>query len=175
MPVTLNGDAGVTTNSGAVYNGLQTGTAVSASGTSINFTGIPNWAKRITIMFSGVSTNGTSLLLVRAGTSSGIVTSGYDSTAGAAVSAGTYVNTTVGFYITYVVTATSQNKGIIVLANLGGNTWVESGSLSDSVSNLTNAGSSGSVTLSSALDRVSITTVNGTDIFDAGTINIIYE
>ena len=33
----------------------------------------------------------------------------------------------------------------------------------------------GSKTLSAALDRVRITTVNGTDTFDAGSINIAYE
>ena len=33
----------------------------------------------------------------------------------------------------------------------------------------------GRVTLSGALDRVRVTTVNGTDTFDAGSINILYE
>jgi hypothetical protein len=33
----------------------------------------------------------------------------------------------------------------------------------------------GTVTLGGTLDRVRITTVNGTDTFDAGTINILYE
>jgi hypothetical protein len=33
----------------------------------------------------------------------------------------------------------------------------------------------GTVTLSGTLDRVRITTVNGTDTFDAGTVNILYE
>jgi hypothetical protein len=33
----------------------------------------------------------------------------------------------------------------------------------------------GSVTLSGTLDRVRITTVSGTDTFDAGSINILYE
>ena len=33
----------------------------------------------------------------------------------------------------------------------------------------------GSVTLSGALDRVVLTTVGGTDTFDAGSVNIIYE
>jgi hypothetical protein len=37
------------------------------------------------------------------------------------------------------------------------------------------ASSAGAVTLSGTLDRVRITTVNGTDTFDAGSINILYE
>ncbi len=35
--------------------------------------------------------------------------------------------------------------------------------------------SAGSITLGGTLDRVRITTVNGTDTFDAGSINILYE
>jgi hypothetical protein len=42
----------------------------------------------------------------------------------------------------------------------------------DTVANYVFAGSK---TLSGALDRIRITTVNGTDTFDAGTINILYE
>lgn len=34
---------------------------------------------------------------------------------------------------------------------------------------------SGDLLLSGTLDRVRITTANGTDTFDAGTINILYE
>ena len=33
----------------------------------------------------------------------------------------------------------------------------------------------GSVTLGGTLDRLRITTVNGTDAYDAGTVNILYE
>ena len=35
--------------------------------------------------------------------------------------------------------------------------------------------SSGTITLSGALDRVRITSSNGTDTFDAGSINIMWE
>jgi hypothetical protein len=35
--------------------------------------------------------------------------------------------------------------------------------------------SSGTKSLSATLDRIRITTVNGTDTFDAGSINILYE
>jgi hypothetical protein len=155
---------------------IVSGTAVaSTSGTSIDFTGIPSWAKRITVMLSGVSTNGSSLLLVRVGTSSGIVSTGYDSTANAGIIGGQYQNITNAFCITYNAAATSKFKGAIVLTNISGNTWVQTGTTSDSVVNAVTTNSSGDVTLSGTLDRVRITTVNGTDTFDAGTINILYE
>lgn len=147
----------------------------STSGTSIDFTSIPSWVKRITVMLSGVSTSGSSLLLVRVGTSGGIVSTGYDSTANAGIIAGQYQNITSAFCITYNAGATSRFKGAIVLTNITGNTWVQTGLTSDSVVNLVNTQSSGDVTLSGTLDRVRITTVNGTDTFDAGSINILYE
>ena len=78
MSTTIDGSAGVTTNSGAVYNGIQSLTAQnSTSGTAILFTGIPSWAKRVTVMLSGISTNGTSIPQIQLGTSSGPTTTGY--------------------------------------------------------------------------------------------------
>jgi hypothetical protein len=54
------------------------------------------------------------------------------------------------------------------------NTWSSFHSMA--LSNLANTlNGAGSVTLSATLDRIRITTVNGTDTFDAGSINIAYE
>jgi hypothetical protein len=182
MAVVIDGTNGVSSPdyevdgvTGQLYP-IVSGTAqATTSGTFKDFTGIPSWAKRITVMLSGVSTNGTSNLLVRIGAGS-IQTTGYDSTASVGTAAGTFQSSTVGFILTYPNQgANSVFKGIVTLVNLGSNIWVQSGAISDSVFQLYNNGSSGSVTLSGALDRVRITTVNGTDTFDAGTINILYE
>ena len=154
---------------------IVSGTAVTASGTSVDFTSIPSWVKRVTVMFSGVSTNGTSNLLVRIGAGS-VQTIGYDSTVSVGTAAGTFQSSTAGFILVYPNQgANSVFKGIVTLVNLGSNIWVQSGAISDSVFQLYNNGSSGSVTLSGTLDRVRVTTVNGTDTFDAGSINILYE
>ena len=170
MSVIINGSAGVTTNTGAVYNGLQTGTAVTASSTSVDFTSIPSWVKRITVMFNGMSTNGTSNPLIQIGAGS-VTTSGYTARAsyiaGTAVAETTY---TAGFGI-FSATATNVHTGHLVLTNLSGNTWVCSAIIGTTATWFT----TGVVALSGTLDRVRITTVNGTDTFDAGTINIIYE
>lgn len=155
---------------------ITSGAAVaSTSGTSIDFTSIPSWAKRITVMFSGVSTNGSSVLLVRLGTSSGFATTGYDSTASVSSSAGGYQSSTVGMLVTYGTASTSSHKGAMTLLNISGNTWVATGTTGDSVSNLLTTSLSGTVSLSGVLTQVRITTVNGTDTFDAGSINILYE
>ena len=45
--------------------------------TSVDFTSIPSWVKRVTVMLSGVSTNGTSYVQVQLGDSGGIENSSY--------------------------------------------------------------------------------------------------
>jgi hypothetical protein len=156
-----------------VYDSLQRGTAVTASGTSVDFTGIPSWVRRITVMFSGVSTNGTSEMLVQIGDSGGIETTGYDAIYGAIITstAGTG-NATTGFTLG-VSTAATTRSGLVTITNLSGNIWVSSGNLYETTARI--ALIAGGKTLSATLDRVRITTVNGTDSFDAGTINILYE
>jgi len=174
----IDGSASVTINSGAVL-GITSGTAVaSTSGTSINFTDIPSWVKRITVMFSGVSTNGTSILLVQLGDSGGVENTGYVSQVGAVFNTN---NTTRGSSFTtgfglYGQTsdATYAFTGVLSIFNITGTTFLASGSSLEST-NASASTLSGSKTLSATLDRVRITTVNGTDTFDAGTINILYE
>lgn len=171
MAVTINGSAGVTTNSGAVYDSLQRGTAVTASGTSVDFTSIPSWVRRITVMFNGVSGNGTSNFIIQIGDSGGIETTGYS---GGSFNNGAAANNSNGFDLTCQNAAAQLWSGAVTLTNLSGNLWCESGVISGT--SLSYAGASGGAkTLSDTLDRVRITTVNGTDTFDAGTINIIYE
>jgi len=150
---------------------LTSGTAkASTSGTSIDFTSIPSWVKRITVMFNGVSTSATSNMQLQVGSGS-FLTSGYNSTA--SVGAGA-VNASTGFIMTQTVTAATSQSGIVTLVTLGSNIWVGTGVLAFSNASSGNI-SGGTVTLGGTLDRLRITTVNGTDTFDAGTINIMYE
>jgi hypothetical protein len=149
-------------------------TAQSATGTSIDFTGIPSWVKRITVMFSGVSTTGTSVPLIQLGDSGGIETTGYLSSASTVGSTAISASFTTGVGIIHTNAAANIFSGIATFANITGNTWVASGVLSRDDSDRTQV-FGGQKSLSGALDRIRITTVNGTDTFDAGTINIIYE
>ena len=151
---------------------LTLGAAVaSTSGTSIDFTGIPSWAKRITVMFDGVSTNGTSSFLIQFGDSGGIETTGYVSAVNYATNA---TGSTAGFVIIYgIVAASVTQQGSVILTNLSNNIWVSNGNMCDNQDR--NSSSAGSKTLSATLTQVRITTVNGTDTFDAGSINILYE
>jgi hypothetical protein len=147
------------------------GTAVaSTSGTSIDFTSIPSWVKRITVMFNGVSTNGTSLKLCQLGAGS-VTSTGYSNLT--FNTTGAYNSTTAGFSL-YVASASDVMGGQIVFALMGSNTWTASGVVGNGLGTQM-AITAGSVTLGGTLDRVRITTVNGTDTFDAGSINILYE
>jgi hypothetical protein len=155
---------------------LTSGTAVaSTSGTSIDFTSIPSWVKRVTVMFNGISTNGTSIIQFQLGAGS-FTTSGY---AGAGGNFNNSNNTGVangstGFYMLNAGNATNVYYGQAIFTTLGSNIWIVSGVYG--VSTATNVVVfGGGITLGGTLDRVRITTVNGTDTFDAGSINILYE
>jgi hypothetical protein len=165
-----------TTITGTTIQGtIKSGTAVaSTSGTAIDFTGLPSWVKRITVMFEGVSLSGTSSFLIQLGDSGGIETTGYSgggarytatTVAGASFTTGLGSNNT---------TAAAAYSGNIVWTNTSGNTWVGSLSLGATSTEFGCVGGS-SKTLSAVLDRIRITTVNGTDTFDAGSINILWE
>jgi hypothetical protein len=155
---------------------ITSGTAVaSTSGTSIDFTSIPSWVKRITVMFSGVSTSGTSYKQIRF-TDSALKTSGYSSVSSLIYGANLCVSVaaTTGFLIRSDV-ASEALDGCYVFNLLNASTFIWSGF--GNVSNFDGRSwqQSGAVTMASALTAVRITTVNGTDTFDAGSINILYE
>ncbi len=127
-------------------------------------------------MFSGVSTSGASLIQAQAGTSGGVVTSGYNciamNTAGSALATTAY---TSGIVSQAQNSAAAIGYGSIIFFNISGNVWVANVNMASSGATMFTGVSSGSITLSGVLDRVRITTVNGTDTFDAGSINILWE
>ena len=168
---------GTLSASGGVSGGIRSGTAVTASGTSVDFTSLPTGIKRVTVMFNGVSTNGTSNLIVQIGSGS-FTTSGYNSVniyITSASGAG-YFTATTGFFAGSYNTNTDTMNGVMVLNLITSNTWSMFGT-NFRTGGVAPGGSMSAVPLAlgGVLDRVRITTVNGTDTFDAGTINIIYE
>ncbi len=149
-------------------------TAVTNFTTSADFTGIPSWVKRITLIFSDISLSGSDNVLVQIGDSGGLETTGYLGANGYAISGAATVagNFTTGWGIA-VGSASGVFFGTMQIVNLTGNTWVSS--FSGGFSNAAAfSGGGGNKTLSAQLDRVSVTRT-GTNTFDAGTINIIYE
>jgi hypothetical protein len=167
---TLTLQAATATNS---VNTLATAVA-STSGTSIDFTGLPAWVKRITVMYQGISTNGSSNYQVQIGSGS-FVTSGYLGTNSTVASASaSTLNISAGFIIFTGGNPAAISHGMTVLTSLGSNVWLANGTLGRSDGNVSYI-AAGSLALGGTLDRVRITTVNGTDTFDAGSVNILYE
>jgi hypothetical protein len=184
MAITISGDAPNLSSpniTGAVVSAMASsvitsGTAVaSTSGTSIDFTSIPTWVKRVTVMFNGVSTNGTSNIQIQIGSGS-FTTSGYsgkilENTTASGTGATTYSN---GYLSSRGNSAGTIINSVATLTLITGNTWLCSGSFNSSSTD-NNGYFNGNLALGGVLDRVRITTVNGTDTFDAGSINILYE
>jgi len=178
MPIILDGSTGVTlpgTSTGVQVGSLTTGTAQTASGTSVDFTGIPSWVKRITVMLNGISLSGTSNFVVQLGSSGGIETSSYLGGSNTFNTAPSATNYSSGFLLTEdTAGATWSIYGLITITNVSGNIWTESHSIGiTGIAGVSFGG--GSKTLSGTLTQVRITSGNGTDTFDAGTINIMYE
>jgi hypothetical protein len=159
---------------------ITSGTAQNTtSGTNIDFTSIPSTVKRITVMFSGVSTNGSSDLLIQLGDSGGVETTGYNSLSTSddvGSNLQSTISSTSGILIYSRDPSYNRNGSVIFsLLNASTNTWVAQGQLAAVQGNPVLVKTAGSKALSATLDRIRITTANGTDTFDAGTINILYE
>lgn len=152
---------------------ITSGTAVATtSGASVDFTGIPSWVKRITILFNGVSNAGGNIFMVQLGDAGGIEITGYSgSTISMATSGTAQTSLTDSFGIRNPTGAGVALQGQMTISNISSNTWVCQGVFgNDGIATVTG----GAKTLSATLDRVRIT--NGSsDTFDAGSVNILYE
>lgn len=175
MATVIDGSASVTINNGAVL-GITSGTAVSASGTSVNFTGIPSWAKRITVVMQTISTNGSSNYLIRIGNTT-VTASGYASVmnyVNPGANSCTGNSDATGFILTKDIGASTSFTATCTIVLLSSGFYVFNFVGNGGVGGAGFFGS-GLLNLGSTLNLVRLTTINGTDTFDAGTINILYE
>jgi hypothetical protein len=138
------------------WNGLSTNTV-------LEFTGIPSWAKRATVMLDRISLSGTDNILVQLGTSGGYVATGYTGSS-------TSVSSTAGMIIG-AATASREITGLMTICLLTGTRWVSDHSVTY-VSNVFSGGST--VDVGGVLDRLRLT-VTTTNTFDGGTANVMYE
>ena len=158
-------------NSRAQLERLVLETAKSATGTSVVFTGIPSWVNRITIICQQISLSGTDRLQVLLGDSGGIETTGYILSCTGITGASAFsFSSTAGIELGTPAAAASSDV-IFTLCNITGNSWVASGILGSGTLNSTCVGSK---TLSATLDRLQVK-ASGTNTFDNGYINILYE
>jgi hypothetical protein len=162
---------GTPTGVGVLTSGT---TAATTSGTSIDFTGIPTWVKRITVMLQGVSQDSaTQTFMFQIGAAS-FTTTGYLSVVSFIAPSTATASVTTGFGFAGPSGAAAEFSGIATITLLGSNLYTFSSNVADVANTQAHFGA-GSITLGGALDRVRLTTVGGTATFDAGSINILYE
>lgn len=155
-------------------------TRLTSLSTSFAFTGIPSWAKRVTMMLNQVSltTGATTNMLIQLGTSGGYSNAQYVGNSSYVSSGAASANFTTGFGINNVSNAGYSVSGTVTLnqQDSATNTWTASGVLSGiSGSTYITIFTSGVQSLSGSLQRIRLTTVTGSDTFDAGSVNIMYE
>lgn len=145
--------------------------------TSIDFTGIPSWAKRVTVLFQEVSLNAATTFQVRLGTSGGFVSTGYLGAGVAITTGGTaMINLSDGFTI-YDNTplATNLCSGVMTLTTMGSNIWVAHGRVGTSEAASRSRECIGSLALGGVLTQLQVRSTNGTATFDGGSINVMWE
>jgi hypothetical protein len=170
--------AGVPINSSIAGDYLRIAgktTVASTTGTSISFTGIPTWARRVTVMFAGVSTDSTSPLLVKIGPSGGIVSTGYIGTSARIASGSTTVDTSTAGFIINSTAAADTVSGTLVISVLDPTNYYYIADHTAKAGTTAVMCGGGRVTLTGLMTQLSITTVTGTSNFDAGSINVLYE
>ena len=166
---TLTLQAATATNA---VNTLGTAVAYTSFTTTTynDFTSIPSWVKKITVLFYGISTNNTSNLIIQVGSGS-IATSGYSSAAWTTNVSN--ANSTTAFLLTGTNAAVYAWSGFATICLVGSNVWVLNSSLGVQSASAMSIGS-GNVALGGTLDRVRISSVTP-DTFDGGTVNLLLE
>ena len=170
MTAIVDGSLGFTAPVGAVYNGLQTGTQQTLSGTSVSFTGIPSWVKRITVSFTSATVSGSAHFLIQIGNGTA-ETTGYSATSIYGGGSSGQQSSTSGF-ISVNGANTNTINGLITFVNQSGNIWTCMGM--SSAGSTTMIWNNGAKTTSGTVSVLKFTTTNGTDTL-GGSINIIYE
>lgn len=153
---------------------LQTTT----NGTFKDFTGIPSWARRVTLMFNQVSSAGAVDMLLQLGVGTTPMTSGYQSASSTLCWSSGVVTTTSSAGIPIYNNAASYFfTGVLTLHKLddSANNWIANGSFNSPVTTLGSVVSGGLAPLSGALGMVRLTTTSGTPAFDNGSVNISWQ
>ncbi len=164
----------------AAATGITNATLVSLTGTSLDFTGIPSWAKRVNVMVINARTDGTNSLIIQVGDSGGIETSGYAGTVHRITSFTSFVGTqlSAGFTFDLNPVAGDPVSGMIMiqLANPTTHTWVAHGLTGTTVASFKTTMCAGHTALTGGpLDRIRITSTPAGDTWAAGVAVISYE
>ena len=179
---TLIGDFTITQGTGTIGTASITPAKLSqpmtlmsgqVASTPILFSGIPSWAKRVTVILYDVGTSGNvAHINVQIGDSGGLRTTNYVSTGITVDSGGNTagVSATDGF-IWANFDSTNRNSGTMQLTHAGLNVWVANHTGRQSVGNSVFGGGTITTALNGTLDRVQIAATG----LNAGSVNVLYE
>jgi hypothetical protein len=169
---TLNSPTFGGTPGSSLITRMSAGGLNASGNTSVDFTSMPSWINIINVTFRNIS-NGGSDILVQLGTSSGVTTSGYVSTSIDFDGSGSATVSSTSGLILKVNGAGNVINGIMTIVYTGSNAWVNNHSVSTATNIMSTGG--GTIALGGTLDRVRITSVSGSDAFDAGSLNVSYQ
>jgi len=165
-----------TPDGGITYKGTAVATT---SGTSVEFTGIPSAATRLTLLFAEVSASGTDNFKVQLGHSGAYYTSNYNSTGGWLGESEGYseIGLTDGFAVHNVSGDSSSLNLRMTFTKLNntatGTSWIQDHQGGNANVNLRSGG--GILTsVSTAVDRLKVI-FTGSNTFDAGSMNLTWE
>lgn len=147
------------------------------SGTAVDFTAIPSWAKRLRVGFNGASLNAATAIMAQLGTAAGIVSGGYGGAVAVTVNGGvSAVNLSTGVDLDNPSgpDASMVYSGLLEFEHMGGNVWAFKSTISRT-DNTRQTSTSGAVALPGGLTTLRLTSHNGTASFDAGTASLTYE
>jgi len=148
---------------------------VTTSGTEHDFTSIPAGVKVIQMGFENVTLNGTSSLIVQLGDDGGFESSGYNSASSRVYSNAAVMLNDGGLgYVIIIGSAARVFSGVLTLVNKDATAhdWGSMHAGKYDSSNSVHGG--GWSDLSAELNSIRVTTINGSDVFDGGAININY-
>jgi hypothetical protein len=149
---------------------------VTLSGSSVDFTGIPATARRVTVLLNGLTTNGTSVPLIQLGDAGGIETSGYLGGSAAVSTGATSVaihTAGAGLSSTGASSIVYRGSVSIDLVDVATNLWAISGTLGRSEGGAVNI-LGYTKSLSETLTQVRLTT-NSANVLNAGTASVSWE
>ena len=144
--------------------------------TSVLFSGLSTILRRVTVLFDQVSTSTGDDILIQIGGSGGLESSNYNSISTTLQASPVSTTSSSGFQI-YINNSSDSISGELTLycLNKTNDTWTAAGNFLDSTANITQIISGRKILVAGPLERVNITTVNGTSTFDVGTINLLVE
>lgn len=166
-------------------------TTITAGKASIDFTGIPSWARRITISVAGLSNVGPNAVLLRIGPSSGVETSSYlGSSTGFVTNGMAASQSSTGFNLFGSTdTGTNPSFGNVVLHGTirlvrvdidtvvtpANDVWACSGMIGRDDGTGAIAAVGGVKSISGSLERLRLVSSGTATPFDGGTVNILYR